>query len=43
MQEQALRIDENMPLLALDELARVETGRVDAGPLFRRFSRSGCR
>jgi hypothetical protein len=34
MQEQALRIDENMPLLALDQLACVETVRVDAGSPF---------
>ena len=43
VQQQALRIDQNMALLALDQLARVEAGRVDASPLFRRFSRSGCR
>jgi len=34
VQEQALRVDENVPLLALDQLARVEAVRVDAGPPF---------
>ena len=44
VQQQALRIDQNMPLLALDQLARIEAGRIDAqAPPFRRFSRSGCR
>lgn len=33
-QEQALRIDENMPLLAFDQLARVKAGRIDARPPF---------
>jgi len=33
-QQQALRIDQNMPLLALDQLARVEAVAVDAGPPF---------
>jgi hypothetical protein len=32
--QQALRIDENVPLLALDLLARVVAGRIDAGPPF---------
>ena len=43
MNQQALRIDENMPLLALDQLARIEPMRIDAGPPFRRFSRSDYR
>ena len=41
--QQALRIDQNMPLLVLDQLARIEAGRIDAKPPFQRFSRSGCR
>jgi hypothetical protein len=32
--QEALRIDENVPLLALDFLARVIAVRVDAGPPF---------
>ena len=43
MQQEAYRIDENMPLLAFDLLARVVTGWINAGPPFRRSSRSGCR
>jgi len=34
VQEQALRIDENVPLLALDQLARIKAGRIDASPPF---------
>lgn len=34
LHQQALRIDEDMPLLALDPLARVKTGRIDAPPPF---------
>ena len=34
VQEQALGIDEDVPLLALDQLARVEAGRIDARPPF---------
>lgn len=34
VQEQALRVDQNMPLLALDQLARIEAVRVDARPPF---------
>ncbi len=33
-QQQALRIDQNMPLLALDQLARAEAVAVDADPPF---------
>ena len=33
-QQQALRVDHNMALLALDQFARVEAGRVDADPPF---------
>ena len=34
VQHQTQRIDENMPLLALDQLARIEPVRIDAGPPF---------
>jgi hypothetical protein len=34
VQQQTQRIDENMPLLALDQLARIESVRIDAGPPF---------
>ena len=34
VQQQALRIDQNMPLLALDQLAGIEAVAVDAGPPF---------
>ena len=34
VQQQALRIDQNMPLLALDQLARIEAVRIDARPPF---------
>lgn len=34
VQEQALRIDQNVPLLALDQLARVKAGRINARPPF---------
>jgi len=34
VQEQALGIDEDVPLLALDQLARIEAGRIDARPPF---------
>ena len=36
VQQQAQRIDQNMPLLALDQLAGIEAVRINAGPLFRR-------
>ena len=32
--QQTQRIDENMPLLALDQLAGIEPVRIDAGPPF---------
>jgi hypothetical protein len=32
VQQQAQRIDQNMPLLALDQLAGIEAVRIDAGP-----------
>ena len=32
--QQALRVDENVPLLALDLLSRVVTRRIDRGPPF---------
>ena len=31
--QEALRVDKNVPLLALDLLACIVTGRIDAGPL----------
>jgi hypothetical protein len=34
VQQQTQRIDENMPLLALDQLARIEPVRIDPGPPF---------
>ena len=34
VQQQTQRIDQNMPLLALDQLAGVEPMRIDAGPPF---------
>jgi hypothetical protein len=34
VQQQTQRIDENMPLLALDQLAGIEPVRIDAGPPF---------
>ena len=34
MQQQAYCIDENMPLLALDLLARIVAVRINAGPPF---------
>ena len=34
VQQQTQRIDENMPLLALDQLARIEPVLIDAGPPF---------
>jgi len=33
-QQQALGVDQDVALLALDQLARIETGRVDARPPF---------
>ena len=37
MNQQALRIDENVPLLALDLLSRVVAGGSIEAPLFQRF------
>ena len=34
VRQQALRIDQNMPLLALDQLARIEARRIDVSPPF---------
>jgi hypothetical protein len=34
VQQQTQRVDENMPLLALDQLAGIEPMRIDAGPPF---------
>ena len=34
VQQQTQRIDENMPLLALDQLAGIEPMRIDASPPF---------
>ena len=43
VEQQAQRIDENVPLLAFDLLARIKAMRIDTGPLFQRFSRFGYR
>ena len=43
VQQQALRIDENVALLALDLLSRIIAGGSIEAPLFRRFSRFDCR
>jgi hypothetical protein len=37
MNQQALRIDKNMPLLALDLLSRIVTRRINRSPPFQRF------
>ena len=34
VEQQTERIDENMPLLALDQLAGIEAVRINAGPPF---------
>jgi hypothetical protein len=34
VQQQTERVDENMPLLALDQLAGIEPVRIDAAPPF---------
>ena len=34
VEQETERIDENMPLLALDQLAGIEAVRIDAGPPF---------
>jgi hypothetical protein len=34
VQQQTKRIDQNMPLLALDQLAGIKAMRIDAGPPF---------
>ena len=34
VQQQTQRVDDNMPLLALDQVARIEPVRIDAGPPF---------
>ena len=43
IQQQAYRIDKDMPLLAFDFLAGIVPIRVNLRPLFRRSSRSGYR
>jgi hypothetical protein len=43
MQEQSLSIYKDRTFLAFDFLASVVAARVDAAPLFQRFSRSDCR
>ena len=40
VQQQTQRIDENMPLLALDQFACIEPVRIDAGPPFSASSTS---
>ena len=34
VEKQALCINQNVPLLALDQFARIKAGRIDAGPPF---------
>jgi hypothetical protein len=34
VQQQTQRVDQNVPLLTLDQLARIEPVRIDAGPPF---------
>jgi hypothetical protein len=34
VQQQTQRIDEDVPLLALDQLTRIESMRINAGPPF---------
>jgi hypothetical protein len=34
VQEQALGVDQKVPLLALDQLDRIKAGRIDARPPF---------
>ena len=43
VQQQALRIDQNMPLLALDQLPASKPWLSMRAPLFQRFSHSDCR
>jgi hypothetical protein len=43
MNQQALRIDENVPLFALDFLSRVVARRINRSPPFQRFWRFGYR
>ena len=43
VQQQTQRVYEKMALLALDLLARIIAMRIDPGPPFQRFSRSGYR
>jgi hypothetical protein len=43
MEQEAYYVDKNVPLLALDLLTRIVPVRINAGPPFLRFSRSGCR
>jgi hypothetical protein len=43
VEQQTQRIYQNVALLALDLLARIIAMRSMQAPLFRRFSRSGCR
>jgi hypothetical protein len=43
MRQQALGIDQDIALLASDFLPRIIPLGIDAGPVFRRSSRSGCR
>ena len=34
VQQQSLRVDQDVPLLAFDQLARIKAGRIDARPPF---------
>jgi hypothetical protein len=38
VQQQTQRVDENMPFLALDQLARIEPMRIDVAPLSALFT-----
>jgi hypothetical protein len=43
VEQETYCIDKNVPLLALDLLARIVAVRINARPPFLRFSRFGCR
>ena len=43
VQQEAERVDENVPLAARDLLARIVALRVERSPLLRRLGASGCR
>jgi hypothetical protein len=43
MQQQAYHIDHDVALIAFDLFARIKAVWINAGPLFKRSSRFGCR